>query len=207
MRSGEFEREIGVHHAFHCFLLQIPDDENEAGTAVVTRPFLDLGRRMEHMLDGMHDDRLVVIEFLQVQQAFDAQDVGAVGLGHHIQRTGDPVPFQRLVEIQHEGMNVIVMPADIVVVPMVVIMAMIFVVAMPVIVMMHMAFGRPVGFLAQPLADIRTLGFWIIESGIEQDRRRDVTLDGLDDGGRWIELVEPLFNGGNCLGIRDVDLG
>ena len=65
------------------------------------------------------------------------------------------------------------MPADIVVVSMVMTMAVVFFVAMPmimaVIVMMHMAFGRPIGFLAQPLADVRALGFWIIEPGVEQD--------------------------------------
>ena len=121
-------------------------------------------------MNGMHDDRLFAIHFLEVQHPLDTQDIRAVGLGHNIQCASDPVPFKRLVIVEHEGMNVIVMPTDIMVmVSMCVIMAVVIMAVVIMVVIMHMAFRRPVGFFAQPLADIRALRLRIIKSGIEKD--------------------------------------
>ena len=106
----KIQSQVRVQHALKRFLVQVLNDENQARATVVAWPFIDLGGRMEHVLDRVDDDGLV-IDLGDIDQALDAQDIGAVGLRYHVERAGDLAPFQGLVEIKREAVDVIVMPA------------------------------------------------------------------------------------------------
>ena len=153
------------------------------------------------MLDRVDDDGLV-IDLRHVEQSLYAQYIGAMGLRHHIERPSDFSPFQRLVEIQRETMNVVVVAIHVMSMPVV------MTVPVPVLAMamIDMALGVSVGFFPQPLSYIGALGEWVVEPGVEKVGGIGVAMRDFEYRSGGINGGKSGFDRRDHLWVGDVDL-
>jgi hypothetical protein len=134
---------------------------------------------MEQVLHAMDGNRLIFP--VDVQDALQAQQIGALGRGQHFDPVDETIPIQWLVMGQAKGADMIVMTIDVILGVIVVMIVMpVFVLVLMVmmtVIMVMLVMIVAIGFLAQPALHIHALGFGIIKAGIEKLRRLDTSLN------------------------------
>src|SRR5260221_8892538 len=93
------------------FARDVADDENEAGAAVAVGPAIEMQWRMHEVLDAIDHDRRGAVA--DIEDALDAQHVGAVGVEEHGQPDAEDGPVDRAVEGHGEGMDARIMAAGV----------------------------------------------------------------------------------------------
>lgn len=125
---------------------------------------------MEDMLNAMDDDWPVKPG--DVDDAFNPQEVFPSERQHHLQPGLEDIAPDGLVNRETEGLDVVVMPIDIIVI----------MVVMPVMTVMRVL----VSLFLQPVLHVRTFGLRVVHTRVEERFRVDYSTGGCQLWRPWI---------------------
>ena len=172
---------------------------HQARAPVRRGPGRQTRRRVEHVLDAVHRDRLLLAH--HVQDALHAQQVLAAVARQRAHPQAERIPVDRLVERQAGGADAAVVAVDVRRPARVFVIIMMI---MAVMIMVMIVVMLLVGLRAQPVLHVDRLRRRIVETRAEQARRRDVAVAHVIHRRAGVERVEARVERGDRLRRRDV---
>jgi len=121
---GGRDPEKSLEKLAHCALPQIPGDKNQPGAMIIVRPAFKSRDRVEYVLHAVHDDRRVR-HFRKFHDAFDAQKLFSVRGSQQIEKHLQSSRRDGIVGCEYKRADMLVVPIDVV---MMVVMTIVMVV-------------------------------------------------------------------------------